>query len=111
MQIENDIEALDIRIVWVLEQNRSFQAGTADSCRTFVRSIGSMRGLCVGDGQTEPTPGVFDNSPFSVRRGFDMLVRRSDMQIVWTTNHGTPGGNDNLSAAELLMQIRAAVGR
>lgn len=109
-QIEEDLLAENVEIIWVLEQDTSFVDGTAQACRTFVNGRGSDKGWCVGDGQTLPTAGEFDDSPFSVARGFDMLVRKSDMKIIWTTNHGTPGGNENLSSAELLAAIRQALG-
>ena len=53
-----------------------------------------------------PTAGVFDNSPFAVGRGFDILVRRSDMRILWVSTHGTPTGNDNLTGQQVLEEIR-----
>ena len=101
-QEEENIIAEGVQIVWVLEFDQSFVAGTALSCRSFVDSEGSDKGLCAGDGETEPTPGIFDASPFSEGRGIDMLVRRADMEIVFTAAHGTPGGNDNYTGQELL---------
>lgn len=62
-------------------------------------------GWCVGDAETEPTPGTFDTSPFSLYRGFDMFVPRSTMQIAWTSSHGSPAGNENLSGEETLGEL------
>lgn len=106
-QIEADIAADGVQLVWVLEADSSTNPGTAESCRRFVDSKGSTSGLCVGDGQTMPLPLTFDRSPFAEGRGFDILVRRSDMRIIYLTTHGTPGGNENLRAAELLEAIRS----
>lgn len=110
-QLEEQIIALGIQLVWVLQETTSFAAGNATQCRDYVRQRGSDKGLCVGDGQTMPTARVFDSSPFTVRRGFDMLVRKSDMTILYATSHGTPGGNDNKTGAELLAEIRRITGR
>ncbi len=110
-QVESDILAAGAQLVWVLEQNSSFQAGTAADCRTFVRSQGSRAGLCVGDGETQPTPGVWDRSPFARGRGIDLIVRRSDMVVLWASSHGTPGGNENLTGAQVLAEVRRITGR
>ena len=66
---------------------------------------GSDAGLCVGDAETQPTAGTFDNSPFSQFRGFDMIVQRASMEIVFTSNHGTPGGNENLDGDAILQAV------
>tara|TARA_Y100001934_G_C11720679_1_gene481109 strand:+ start:210 stop:557 length:348 start_codon:yes stop_codon:yes gene_type:complete len=105
-QSEEAIIAEGVQIVWVLEKDSSNQPGTAFTCKQFVESEGSDKGLCVGDGETQPTAGTFDQSPFAVGRGFDMLVRRSNMEIVFASSHGSPGGNDNLTGAELLSVIQ-----
>lgn len=110
-QVEASIIAEGIQIVWVLEADTSFRPGTAEACRAFMQSQRSAAGWCVGDGQTEPTAGTFDRSPFSIQRGFDMLVRRSDMTILYTTSHGTPSGNQNLTGDQLLAELRRVLGR
>ena len=92
-----------------MEANFIGQPGTAEDCRDFMDDLGSARGWCVGDGETQPDSGVWDNSPFSVGRGFDIIVPRHSMEIVYTTNHGTPGGNENLTGAEVLEAVEAAV--
>ncbi|MEE2830661.1 MAG: hypothetical protein VX498_15850 [Myxococcota bacterium] len=60
----------------------------------------------MGDGETEPEAGTFDDSPFSIGRGFDMIVHRQDMRVVFTTSHGTPAGNLNPSGEEILDAVR-----
>jgi hypothetical protein len=109
--VEEQIIAEGVEIIWLLEQDSFARDGTAQACRSFMRSMGSDKGLCVGDGQTEPMPGVFDNSMFAIGRGFDMVVRRSDMKIIFTASHGTPRGNQNLTGAQLLAEIRRLLGR
>lgn len=113
MQVEEQFLAENIEIIWVLEQDTSFQPGTAQGCRTFMDAPqrGSDKGWCVGDGQTMPTAGVFDSSPFSIARGFDMLVDRQTMEILYTTSHGTPNGNDNKTGQQVLDDIKALLGR
>src|SRR5262245_54755422 len=103
--------AENIQIIWVLEQDTSFNAGTAESCRNWVNSRGSDKGWCVGDGQTMPNAGTFDASPFAIGRGFDILVDRSTMEILYETSHGTPAGNENLTGEELLAAVRQVLGR
>lgn len=103
--IEDDIRALGAEIIWVLEASASGVAGTADSCYSFMNTAGATQGWCVGDGQTVPLPGSWDDSAFSVGRGFDIVVPRDTMEIVYTTNHGTPSGNDNPTAAEFLQHV------
>ncbi|MCB9673848.1 MAG: hypothetical protein H6737_01965 [Alphaproteobacteria bacterium] len=107
--MEDDIGALDVGIVWVLEADPSGQAGTAQSCYDFVSASGASTGWCVGDAETVPDPGEWDDSPFSVGRGFDIVVPRETMRIEYTTNHGTPSGNDNPTAEELLAAIEGIV--
>ena len=106
-QSEEAILAEGVQIIWVLEADIQQTPGTSISCRNFVNGQGSDKGLCAGDGETAPVSGVFDGSPFSVGRGFDMLVRRSDMEIVFEFSHGSPGGNDNKTGAQLLAEIQA----
>lgn len=99
-----DLEDAGAGIVWVLERTASNAQGTAERCIDFMTdpNIGADRGWCVGDGQTQPTSGEFDDSPFSVGRGFDLVVRRRTMVIEATSAHGSPGGNENLDGAEIL---------
>ena len=63
-------------------------------------------GWCVGDDETNPVAGTFDDSPFSIGRGFDMIVPKRTMEIVYTTSHGTPSGNENLSGEDVLEAVR-----
>ena len=106
--VEDEILAEGVQIIWVIEQVNFVTAGLYEHCAEFSSDVsGSTAGWCVGDGETQPESGVFDDSPFSISRGFDILVDRSTMEVVLTTNHGTPGGNDNITGAELLTQIRA----
>ena len=72
-------------------------------------SVGSTLGWCVGDSETMPLAGAFDESPFSVERGFDIIVPRGGMDIRYTTSHGTVPGNENISGAELLAEVEAVV--
>lgn len=67
------------------------------------------QGWCVGDAETEPVAGTFDDSPFSIARGFDMIVPRSTMEILWTSSHGTPSGNENLDGEDVLAAVQDAV--
>lgn len=71
---------------------------------------GSSLGWCVGDSRTQPTPGTFDTSPFSIGRGFDIIVPRDTMTIEYTTNHGTPSGNENPTGADVLQALREILG-
>ena len=107
MQVEQQIQAAGAEIIWVLEADAFLQPGTAAACRDFMDAQGSAIGWCVGDGETLPTPGTFDNSPFSIGRGFDIIVPRSTMEIVFTTSHGTPGGNENIDGEALLAAVEA----
>ena len=74
-----------------------------------MSTAGTTEGWCVGDSQTEPLVGAFDDSAFSQGRGFDIVVPRATMRIEATTNHGTPGGNENPTAAEYLELVRGVV--
>ena len=95
-------------IIWVLEQDRRFNPGTAVACRELLDQAGSVHGWCVGDSKTEPVAGVFDESPFAQGRGYDFLVDRRTMEIVWTTTHGTTANNENLSGEEVVEAVVAA---
>jgi hypothetical protein len=108
--IEDDFTAAGAQLVWVLEQDQNFQAGTADTCDLVMDALGSVdQGLCVGDGQTSPTPGTFDDSPFSVGRGFDLIVPRSTMLVAWSSSHGTPTGNENMTGADVLAEVQRII--
>lgn len=96
-------------LIWVLENNPQFQPGTAEDCRSFMDTRGSDSGWCVGDSETQPEGMVFDNSPFSEARGFDMIVPRDTMTIEWTTTHGTPNGNENISGQDVLDAVRSFI--
>ena len=66
--IQDDIRALGIEIIWVLEYTVSGVGGTADSCFDFFTTGGATEGWCVGDSQTMPTPYTFDDAPFAIGR-------------------------------------------
>ncbi len=108
--IEDEIVAAGAQIVWVLEKGRSFEDGTAELCTEYLATNGgSGQGFCVGDDETQPEPGTFDDSPFSVNRGFDILVDRRTMRVVWEASHGSVSGNDNPDEAQILSAVEAAV--
>jgi len=108
--IEDEIVKAGAQIIWVLEKGPRFEDGTSDLCYTLLGDNGgSTQGYCVGDDQTVPVAGAFDDSPFSVNRGFDIVVNRRTMKIVWESSHGSPSGNDNPSAAEVLAAVQKAV--
>ncbi len=103
---EDEIAEAGAEIIWVLEQDFTFSPGTAQSCMDSMDVMGSEdQGWCVGDNQTKPVSGAFDESPFSVARGFDMIVVVPTMTIEWTTNHGTPDGNDNIDGDDVLQAV------
>lgn len=109
-EIEDELVDAGAEIVWVLEADESLVPGTAERCMEILDDLGSDdQGWCVGDGETLPEPGVFDDSPFSVGRGFDMIVAPATMEVLWTTSHGSPSGNDNVDAKEILDAVEAAV--
>lgn len=70
-----------------------------------MNTQGSTQGWCVGDSQTVPTPGAWDNSPFSVGRGFDIIVPINTMDIAFTTSHGSTSGNENIDGEALLAEL------
>ncbi|MEM6928567.1 MAG: hypothetical protein AAF602_16645 [Myxococcota bacterium] len=107
--MEQDIVAAGAQIIWVLEQDVNRQPGTRRLCEQLFDVEESERGICVGDNQTMPEAGTFDDSPFSLTRGFDILVERESMKIVWASTHGTTAGNENLSSDEVLQAVRDAV--
>ena len=104
-EIEQDIVDAGAEIIWVLEADVAREPGTAQSCFDFVSNEASL-GWCVGDGQTVPQPGEWDDSPFSQGRGFDIVVPRETMVIEFSTNHGSPGGNDNPTAEDVLQAVQ-----
>jgi len=107
---EAEIVAAGAEIVWVLEADQAQVPGTADSCMRIMDDLDAEgHGWCVGDGQTLPKAGVFDDSPFSVSRGFDMIVAPETMEILWVSSHGSPSGNENLDGTDVLAAVEAAV--
>ena len=96
------------QILWVLEAVPSAVPGTAQSCDEVMTELGAGPvGLCVGDGETQPVAGTFDDSPFSVDRGFDMVVPRATMEIRWSSSHGSPSGNENPEGDDVLQVLEA----
>ncbi|HHO49883.1 MAG TPA: hypothetical protein ENK18_03195 [Deltaproteobacteria bacterium] len=109
--MEDEIVAAGAQIIWVLEADVRQTPGTAELCMAAMDGFGSLdQGWCVGDGQTEPVPGTFDNSPFSQYRGFDIIVHRETMEIVWSSSHGSPSGNENLDGDGVLAAVVEAIG-
>lgn len=101
-ELEQDILDLGVEIIWVLQLDHGFGPGTAESCRDTMDRLGSSEGWCVGDSETEPESGTFNDSPFAQGRGYDLFVPRDTMEVLWTSNHGTPSGNENLTGEEVL---------
>ncbi len=109
-EVAQQIVDAGAEIIWVLEQDNTFQPGTANRCMDVMDELGDPKvGWCVGDEQTQPVSGTFDDSPFSVARGFDMIVPRQTMVIEYTTSHGTPGGNDNADGEDVLAEVQRIV--
>lgn len=107
--IEDDIIAAGAEILWVLEAGPEREAGTAVLCDWVMDELGSEgQGWCVGDAETEPRPGAFDRAPFSVDRGFEMIVDAGTMEIVFASSHGSGSGDDNLEPGVLLEEVRRA---
>ena len=97
-------------IIWVLEQ-ASFtdEDGTAETCMEVMDVFGSQDvGWCVGDDELMPVDSQFDESDLADGRGFDLIVDRSTMEIVWVSTHGTPSGNENLEGADVLAAVEDA---
>ena len=109
VDVEDELTAAGAQIIWVLEQGPRFEDGTAAVCATTMEELGATQGWCVGDDQTKPDADVFDTSEFSDGRGFDLIVPRSTMQIVFSTSHGTPSGNENLTGEEVLAEVKRVV--
>ena len=110
-EVEADIESAGAQLIWVLQQGPLLNPGTASECRERFDGYGSKSGLCVGDGETEPEPASFHESSLAEGRGFDLMVDLKTMEIVWTSTHGTPSGNENLDGAQVLEAVRAQTGR
>lgn len=112
-QSANDIESAGAGIIWVLEQAPDSAPGTAERCVDFMTdsAVGAPTGWCVGDSQTLPDAGEFDNSPFSNGRGFDIIVPTNTMIIEEATDHGTPAGNDNLEGVDILRLVQDVISR
>lgn len=109
-EAEEDILAAGAEIIWVLEAPSTFIGpANATACRETMDKLGSDKGWCVGDDQTRPEADTFDNSPFSLQRGFDMIVPTSTMEIVYTTTHGTTAGNENLDGEDILAKVKEIV--
>ncbi|MCA9567888.1 MAG: hypothetical protein KC656_08600 [Myxococcales bacterium] len=109
--VADDIVAAGAEIIWVMERTASNAPGTAVNCQTFMSTVGggTDKGWCVGDSETLPTAYTFDNSPFSLYRGFDMIVTKNDMVIQFSSSHGSPAGNENMTGAEMLAEVQAVI--
>lgn len=109
---DEKLAAAGAQVIWVLEADPSQVPGTVDSCTDVMDDLGSpTHGWCVGDGQTQPLAGAFDDSPFSEKRGFEMIVARPTMEVLWSSSHGSPAGNENLDGTDVLAAVEDAVGK
>jgi hypothetical protein len=108
-QVEEQIISEGAAIIWVLQQSSGVQPGTAELCRDFMDGRGSDNGYCVGDSESSPITYLFRDAPFSNGRGVDVIVRRSDMRVVFDAGHGTTGGNENLDGNGILAAVSQAV--
>lgn len=106
---EDELLAAGAEILWILEADSHGTPGTMDLCSSTMDDLGSAAGWCLGDAQTQPVARVFDESPFSVDRGFDMIVSRQTMEILWVSSHGSPSGNENLDGLEVVNAVEQAV--
>ena len=84
--------------------------GTAELCVDVMTALGSVsNGWCVGDSETGPINGAWDESELAEGRGFDLIVERSSMKIVWISTHGTPAANENLDGQGVLSAVEEAI--
>ena len=107
--IEAQFRDADAQIIWMLQENPQFQSATSQDSHNFYSTAPNTSGygIRVGDAETEPVAGAFEASPFippSSNRGFAMVVRKSDMQIVFADFHGN---ERNLTAQDLLAAAQA----
>jgi hypothetical protein len=107
---DEELENAGAQVIWVLEADASQTPGTVESCTDVMDELGDPKtGWCVGDGQTLPSAGSFDDSPFSEKRGFEMIVSRQTMEVLWSSSHGSTSGNENLDGDDVLAAVEAAV--
>ena len=100
--LEDQFIAADAQIIWMLQENQSAQLATSQDTENFFSSDPNTSdvGIRVGDAETLPVAGVFEASPFiESDRGFGMVVRKSDMRIIFAEFHGN---ERNLTAQDLL---------
>lgn len=102
--VEDEFAAAGARVIWVLNENISFQLATSQDAQNYYRdTIASALGVAVGDAETSPDVGAFNDTPIITSgRGFVMVVRRSDMQVTYSVNYSSS------SAAALLAEVQAA---
>ncbi len=111
-EYDQDFESAGAQVIWVLEADASQTPGTVESCMDVMDDLGSpTAGWCVGDGQTLPRAGTFDDSPFSEKRGFEMIVSRETMEVLWSSSHGSTSGNENLDGDDVLAAVEDAVAK
>ncbi len=109
-EFEDDIVDAGAEIIWVLEQDENVEPGTAALCMPVMDEIGSEdQGWCVGDSEALPVAYPFDDSPFAENRGFDMIVARSTMEVVWVSTHGSGSANENLEGSDVYAAVLEAL--
>ena len=109
-EVEEEIVDAGAEIIWVLERGEDFSDADAALCRETMDRFGSDAGWCVGDAQTEPRPGTWDESPLARERGFDLIVDTETMVIEWVSTHGTTAGNENLDGEDVLAEVQRRTG-
>lgn len=104
--LEAEYIAAGAQVIWMLQETTGFQPATSAQTHEFYESsIASDVGLRVGDAETQPIAGAFENSPFiDTDRGFVMIVRKRDMKIVYENTHGN---ERTLNGQTLLDAVRA----
>jgi len=104
-QIEDQYIAEGAQVIWMLQTPANFQTADGVAAQDYAEdTVNSDVGIRVGDDDTLPNAGAFRDSSFiTSNRGFVMIVRKRDMQIVFEE---TTGNAREISAEELLDEVR-----
>ena len=105
--LEGQFIANDAQIIWMLQESGVLTPATSQDSQNFFSADPQTSGvgIRVGDADTQPVAGAFEDSPFipdgfgESDRGFAMVVRKSDMRIVWAEFNGN---ERNISGQDVL---------
>lgn len=99
MQLDDELKAEKVHVVWIEETDPFWEPGTADGCRRFVRGWAPEAGTCTGGGDLNR------EHPAFAEHSVAAVVRLSDMRVQYLRSFYTDE-TPHRAGAEILVWLR-----